>query len=177
MKELIVLPLWAATWELECCYPEASVGERWEAPVTLRPETDPWWVSDHATEEQRTMGLVTLEPDLIHRDNGGCMVEWNSLRFRIEEPPRSSPITGRLYLDAHAEFGDIDPAEVTIQGVVERMEMIPIRHREWEERFFVPAEQLPAIDVTSTLERDRLQTRGGSEGWIMPELLIWLKIG
>lgn len=60
----MLIPIWAATWEIECCQPEAEVGKEWKVPVIFRPGADPWWVTDHgagSTGEDGQLGVVRLE--------------------------------------------------------------------------------------------------------------------
>ena len=55
----MLLPVWVADWEFECCHPDAVVGEEWEACLTLQRGRDPWWVEQYGgslTAEGRQLG-------------------------------------------------------------------------------------------------------------------------
>ena len=58
------VPIWVAAFELECCQPDATVGEPWTASVVVLKSADPWWAeyaAEPVPEEIRTMGVVDLE--------------------------------------------------------------------------------------------------------------------
>ena len=173
----MVTPIWSATWEIECCQPEAEVGYEWAVPIVFTPASEPWWTTygGEATDAQRSLGTLTLEP-IIERTtaSGEVVATAGRLCFRMPSAP-VGPTVGRLGVDAHST-GTISNDEVTIRGVVVRIELVPLRY-ERRDRMYVPVEQLEPIDAPSTLDRDKVTRRRRvphSSEFVQPLLLIWI---
>lgn len=175
---LMIVPVWAATWEIDCCQPEAEAGKEWRVPVVFRPGPDPWWVTAcgaTATEEQRRLGLVRLDAvsEQVDEDLGQQLMTAGSVSFRAEAGVGPGAIEGRLHLDAHLDSARFRGRD-EVRGVVERVDLVPLRYVERAERHWVPAEQLDPIEATSTRAREDLARPDG--GHVEVQLLVWLRV-
>jgi hypothetical protein len=91
--------------------------------------------------------------------------------------PPDGPTIGRLTVDAHATDESISNAEVTVQGTVAQVQVVPIRF-ELRDRMFVPVEQLEPVEARSTLDRASVTTSplSGAPEIVQPDLLVWLEL-
>jgi hypothetical protein len=182
----MLVPVWSADWELECCQPEAEVGHEWVVPIALTLGPDPWWVADFAataTDEQRALGRVVLDAATVDpaESAGGSdvMMSGGPFRFRAMSGTPEGRLEGRLYVDAHPTDQGVSARDVAIRGVVERVELVPLRYRrEAKTGTFVPASQLETISVESTRARDayRSDATGDATELVRAELLVWLRV-
>ncbi|HYO61393.1 MAG TPA: hypothetical protein VEU29_05795 [Actinomycetota bacterium] len=176
----MLVPIWAATWELECCQLEAEAGKEWKVPVAFRPGRDPWWVTSYgatATQEQRQLGIARLDATAVEVDEdfGQQLMTAGPISFRAETGVRPGPIEGRLSLDAHVDPNPFRGRDL-VRGVAERVQIVPLRFVKKTDRVMVPAEQLDAVEARSTTQRgDVLRWR--DEGLVDVDLLVWLKVG
>ncbi len=177
----MIIPVWAASWELSCCQPEATVGGTWEVPVEFVPRADPWWVADWnaaATDAQRALGVVTLDLKRVRGRSGAeTLAVSGPLRVRVREFPGEGVVSGRLAVDAHPDSQGIGPDEVTLRGVVHRVDLIPLRYERGKQAF-VPVAQLESVGAHSTLDREMVDDRASRDGrsHIEAQLLIWLEV-
>jgi hypothetical protein len=177
----VIIPVWAASWELSCCQPEAKVGEEWAVPIDFVANADPWWVTDwgaSATDEQRRLGLVTLTLTRVRSyDEGETRVAAGSLRFRMLDFPGGGRTSGRLRLDAHPTSEKISSDEVMLHGVVRRIDLVPLRY-ERGDNSYVPVAQLEAIDANSTLYRDAVDQWpvGDAPSHTITQPLVWVEV-
>lgn len=94
------------------------------------------------------------------------------ISFRAATDVSAGVIEGRLHLDAHGDSPFRGRDEV--RGVVGRIQLVPLRYVEQAERHFVPAEQLDAVEVDTTLAREQLRSREAEHVYV--DLLVWLEI-
>src|SRR5215831_4374175 len=149
----MIVPVWAASWELSCCQPEAEVGTRWVVPISFNPKTDPWWVSDHgasATVAQRDYGVADL---MIRRDREAPrLLSAGELRFYGPSDLAEGRHQGRFFVDAHSD----DHESIPGGGAVSAVDLVPIRFRLSDgaagRQMYVPSEQLDPVRVSSTVE-------------------------
>jgi hypothetical protein len=60
----------------------------------------------------------------------------------------------RLHFEGHVPFFSIEPAEVLVSGVLQRIQRYPIIWRHVEEVFYERAGYRRPVDISSTAERD-----------------------
>lgn len=153
------VPIWVSAVELECCQPDATVGERWTASVVGLKPPEPWWVEhspEPVPEEVLTMGVVDLEgvaaSAALHAK--AAIVDVGPGRV-VVPGARSGPLRvhGRLWLDAHdhPEFQQVPG--LAWQGVVRRVRGIPLLYRPVTAYLAIPFRQQRAVELESTTVR------------------------
>ena len=140
------LPIWISSWEIECCQPDAIVGQPWTTYPYLNLGAFPWW-SDSATQpipsEVANLGVVTLDGTISTHDER-TTITTEGVTLPIVGTPATTPIIGRLIVDAHTG-GDPHPITGTVQQIVG----IKYLRKDGE-----PTAQLPPVELHSTLDRD-----------------------
>lgn len=120
-----------------------------------------------------------MEPDAgestVDDQLGQQLMTAGPVSFRAESALRTGAIERRLHLDAHADAGPFDGRD-EIGGIVDRVQLVPIRYVEQGDRYFVPAEQMEAIEVESTAARQN-ELPSSDDGHTDVELLVWLRVG
>lgn len=172
----MLVPVFAASWEIECCQPEAEIGEQWDVPVSFRAEVDPWYVTEFgaaASDEVIARGRVTLDIEVVRTIGDYVVATDGRVYFLMQSADVAQNLTGRLWLDAHREP---DATEAQIHGVVKMVELIPLCYRPREEREFVPAEAGEPITVSSSAERYQRADLTPGVGMLSHEVLVWLEV-
>lgn len=166
------VPIWVAAWELECCQPDATVGERWAASVVGLKPPEPWW-AEHAPEplpeEVLALGAVDLEGTAasvtLHARSAIVDVGGGRVIVPGARSSRVVPVHGRLWLDAH-EHPEYQGAEgLKWTGVVSRIRGIRLIYQPVTVYLAIPVRQEAPVDLRSTSDRkDRaMADRGFSE--------------
>lgn len=172
----MLIPVFAASWEIECCQPEAEVGRPWDVPVSFRVGVDPWYVAEFgatASHDVRARGRVKFDIEVVRTLGEHVVATDGRVRFLMRSADIGATVTGRLSLDAHRET---DAAEAEIRGVVEMVELMPLRYRPRGEREFVPVKAGEPIVVSSSAERYQRAGMTPGVGMLSHEILVWLKV-
>jgi len=166
------LPIWVSAWELECCQPDATVGEPWVASVVGLKPPDPWW-AEHAPEpvpdEVRSLGVVNLEGTAasVTLHARSAIVDLGGVRV-IVPGVRSSgrvPVNGRLRLDAH-EHPEYQGAQgLEWNGMVTRIRGIRLIYQPVTVYLAIPVRQENPVELHSTSDPNdaAMADRGFSE--------------
>lgn len=153
----VIIPVWVASWEIECCQPEAVVGQEWAAPFLRLAPPEPWWLA-HASApippEVEALGVVELDGAVVRDAASGALATCRSGDLCIVTP---SPMTadagrirGRLWFESHGGPG-VSEDRLECRGVVRRVRGIPLVY-ELRERTQVPVAQAEPVDLASTTE-------------------------
>ena len=138
------LPIWIASWEIECCQPDATIGTDWTTYPFVNIGSQPWW-AEKATQpipaEVAELGTITLTGTIAnHGDRTTITTRGITLPIHGETP--SPPFSARLVVDAHTD------TTFPITGIVEHVLGINYQRKNgW------PITQLPATELHSTSER------------------------
>ncbi|MEX0790587.1 MAG: DUF6578 domain-containing protein [Actinomycetota bacterium] len=165
------VPIWVSAWELECCQPNATVGERWTvSPIGLKPP-DPWW-AEHAPgpvpDDVLALGVVTLDgtaaSTTLH--DRSTIVDLGGNRVIVPGGGgREVRLHGRLWLDGHEhpEYQGASGLEWT--GIVRRIRGIRLVYQPVTVYLAIPVEQMKPVDLSSTSEINdpRLADHGFAE--------------
>lgn len=166
------VPIWVSAWELECCQPDATVGEPWVSSVVGLKPPDPWW-AEHAPEpvpdEVRKLGVVDLEGTAasVTLHERSAIVDLGGVRVIVEGVRSSGQVSvnGRLWLDAH-EHPEYQGAEgLEWRGVVTRIRGIRLIYQPVTVYLAIPVRQEAPVDLRSTSDRrdPAMTDRGFSE--------------
>jgi hypothetical protein len=138
------LPIWIASWEIECCQPDAIVGTEWTTYPFVNAGSLPWWV-EKATQpipaEVAEFGTITLTGTIANHDDR-TTITTSGITLPIHGTPPKPPFDARLVVDAHTD------TTFPVTGVVERV--LGIKYKRingW------PIAQFPATELRSTSER------------------------
>ena len=154
------VPIWVAAFELECCQPDATVGEPWTASVVVLKSADPWWAEyapEPVPEEIRTMGVVDLEGTTasatLHARAG--IVDIGPFRVIVPGATGTGPlrVRGRLWLDAHEHPEFQQASGLRWQGVVRRILGIQLVYRPVTVYRAIPIRQKAPVLLGSTSDR------------------------
>lgn len=157
----MVLPIWVAARELDCCQPEATVGQKWQIGLVALRSADPWW-AEHASEpvpeEVMAMGVVDMEAEVESTSFVGesAIASIGPCRIVLPEKAPDGPrrVRGRLWLDAHDIFDVRDAPGLEMAGTVRRIQGIRLVYEPVTVYMAIPKRQEPAIDLHSTTERN-----------------------
>jgi hypothetical protein len=166
------IPIWVSAWELECCQPDATVGEPWVASVIGVKPPKPWWVEHTAEtvpEDVLTLGVVNLQGVAVSRSlhTRSAIVDLGGYRVIVPEARSSGPVnvSGRLWLDAHEhpEYRGVEGLEW--KGVVRRIRGIRLIYQPVTVYLAIPVRQEEPVELRSTSDRKdpAMQDRGFSE--------------
>lgn len=136
------LPIWIASWEIECCQPNATVGKTWTTFPILNPGTLPWWADDATTkipDDVIKLGTITM-PGTLQTLDGRTTITNRGITIPIHGDAHTTPIHGRLIVDAHVE------RRYPITGSVQRVRGIGYHY----DRTGLPVSQLPPVELRTT---------------------------
>lgn len=173
----MIVPVWVAAWELDCCQPDAEVGSAWSVSLSFRPGIEPWWADEYGvvlSEEQRVLGRVDLDVALVAAGDNP-VYRSGSIHFHAPAELLPGPHTGRISLDAHPTDGH-SLTQVTCSGMETAISVVPIRY-ERRGAQFEPADQLDQIPASTTLARDGVRQSAVGDSLVTPELLVWADFG
>lgn len=166
------VPIWVSAWELECCQPDATVGERWVASVIgLRPP-EPWWAEhapDPIPEEVRSLGVVDMEGTAASRTlhSRSTIVDIGGSRVIVPDVTGSGivKVHGRLWLDAHEHPEYRGTEGLVWTGVVRRIRGIRLIYQPVTVYLAIPVRQEKPVELSSTSDRNdpAMSDRGFSE--------------
>jgi len=165
----MILPIWVATWELDCCQPDAVVGESWRASVFLHPGP-PWWVSEYGRRlppEHDELGVLEVDVDVVRpapAPEGAALARVDGASIGVVglQGMGKHHLRGRCIFEGHTGPDGVALDEVECRGIVRRVRRVPLLYEPRGKRMWVPLAQLDPIDVHSTLGRDpdRVPIRG-----------------
>jgi hypothetical protein len=154
------VPIWVSAWELECCQPNATVGDRWTISLVGLKPPEPWWavhVPDPIPDEVRELGVVrlwgTTASTTLHErstivDLGG---------YRVIMPGSGSgpevELHGRLWLDGHEHPEYQGTPGLQWTGTVRRIRGIRLRYQPVTVYLAIPVEQYEPVELRSTSDR------------------------
>ncbi|HYN99494.1 MAG TPA: DUF6578 domain-containing protein [Actinomycetota bacterium] len=166
------VPIWVSAWELECCQPDATVGERWTASLVGLKPPEPWW-AQHAPQpipdDVRSLGVVNLTGTAVSTTlhERSKIVDVGGYRVIVPGAPntREIAVNGRLWLDGHEHPEYQGAAGLEWTGVVRRIRGIRLIYQPVTVYLAIPVRQEEPVDLTSTSDRNdpRMSDRGFSE--------------
>ena len=126
----MLLCVWVAAWEFECCQPDLTVGDTWGGAFYLSA-AEPWWskyASSPLPREVRDFGVVEFDGDVIRparSDSDAAFVAVGAARVGVFGATASGHqhFRGRLDFEGHGgggyEIDDLDCAGTVtrIRGV------------------------------------------------------------
>jgi hypothetical protein len=179
----VLLYVWVASWEFECCRDDAVIGSHWGGSLILEP-AKPWWSKDAPgalPDDVLDLGVSEFDGDVARAPDTAdlpAVVSVGSARVGVLGTITSGTqhFVGRLSYEGHGG-GAYDAVldELACNGIVRRVRGISydyeLRHTsEGEAR--VPIARHVPIDLKST--GDRYPT--GRAGHPFVEYLIDLEI-
>ena len=179
----MILPIWVATWELDCCQPDAVVGERWRGSVFLHPGPQ-WWVSEYNRQlppEHKDLGVVELDVDVVRptpAPEGAALarVEGVSIGVLGLQAMGKHHVRGTCIFEGHTGPDGVALEEVECRGIVRRVRRVPLVYEPRGRRMWVPLAQLDPIDVHSTLDREPDRVPVGGATSMQDSLLVDLEL-
>ncbi len=166
------LPIWVSAFELECCQPDATVGDPWVASVVGLKPADPWWAQhspDPVPDSVRSLGVVELEgaaaSTTLHARS--AIVDLGGVRVIVPGVTGNGTVSvrGRLWLDAHEhpEYQNVPGLEW--RGIVRRIRGIRLLYQPVTVYLAIPVRQEPPVELRSTSNRKdpAMLDRGFSE--------------
>jgi hypothetical protein len=180
----VILPVWVAAWEYECCRPDAVVGETWAGSLFLRPP-EPWWAngSEAVDPEILVLGVVNLDVEVVrpapHAD-AAALVAVDGIRLGVVSVDVSGPtrrVRGRVVFEGHVGPDGVELDEVECRGTVRRVRRVPLV-RKCKDGMWVPVSRLAAVDVASTADRhsDGLPPQEPDVTYVTDDLLVDVEV-
>ena len=153
-----MIPVWLATWELDCCQADFAVGDSWATRLVTYDDVRP--SADGSDGRNRRVGNGPLHGNRRARREGGhdlALVRVGSFRIAVQGLRATGTVAGavKLHFEGHGPGQGGDPEEVLITGTVRRIERVPIIYREVRPRGFEVAGYRDPVDVMTTRERCR----------------------
>lgn len=157
----MLLPIWVAARELDCCQPEATVGQRWHIPLVHLSSADPWWAKDASEpipQDVMSLGVVELEAEVESTSFSGqsAIASIGPARIVVPEAGSEGPLSakGRLWLDAH-KYPDVRGAPgLELSGTVRRIRGIHLVYEPVTVYLAIPKRQAAPVELDSTTERN-----------------------
>lgn len=179
----MILPVFVANWELDCCQPEARIGEEWTGCLFLDPPT-PWWVQDQneGTSSEPGFGAIEVDVDVLRMattDEAMALVDAGPARLGVKglRGTGRHRLRGRISSWWHGPDPEgVQLQEVACRGVVRRVRLVPVEFERRGERSWFPVAELAPIDVRSTDERRRTYMDTDADRHHEDELLIDLEV-
>ena len=180
----VILTIWVSAWEMDCCQPDAVVGETWSACVLLEP-AEPWWYgqSNRSTPPPE-VGVVELELDVVRAApsaDGYGLARLGAVSIGVKGAEAVGPqrVRGRLWNQWHGPDPDgLEFEETAVEGVVRRVRRVPIDYQRQiaDTRSFMPVGELQPIEAHSTIERRETSLSDPSNHHYHDELLVDLEV-
>ena len=174
------VPIWVSAFELECCQPDATVGEEWVASVVVLKPANPWWARhspEPVPDEVRRLGVVDLDGTAssvtLHArsaivDVGGAPVVVPGVTS-----PGPVKVQGRLWLDAHEHPEYQAMKQLEWHGTVRRIRGVRLVYQPVTVYLAIPIRQEPPVELMSTsARRDPAMADRG-----FAEFLVDLEVG
>ncbi|MFN2608578.1 MAG: hypothetical protein ABR511_11920 [Acidimicrobiales bacterium] len=160
----MVLPVFAAAWELECCQPEATVGQAWSACLFLNPPV-PWWTEeDDEGASESALGVMELDVDVLRGAEGDeamALADAGPVCLGVKGLRETGRrlLCGRISSEWHGPGPEgVSLGDVECTGNVRRVRLFPIAFERRGDRAWFPVEELSPVDVRSTGDRRRMRT-------------------
>lgn len=154
----MILPIWVASWEIECCQPDAIVGQPWAAPFVRLGPPEPWWIGYADTPppaDVMELGVTELEGEVAKASTDQHPGVFRTEAFRVVVPgplpADTRQLRGRLGFEGHDGPG-VEDQRLDISGIVRRVRGIPLVY-EVRDRMHIPIGQDAPVDVDSTTVR------------------------
>ena len=176
---VMILPVEVDGGDLDCCQPEAEVGQRWSVPVLFVPEADgDGRFETPLTPSQEEQERVVLDLSRVRGFEDDefeiGLFESMGLRFRGPRDLDDGVHAGRLRVDAHRADGAAIPA--VLSGVVARISLLPILYRRTDRQGYLPSRMLEAIPAQSSRDRIPLRERPGGLTTRLYRVLVALQV-
>ena len=165
-------PIWVPATELECCQPDATVGEPWTASVVALKEPQPWWVKhspEPVSDEVLSMGVVEVEGTAASSTMRGrsSIVHVGGLRVILPGERVNGTVRrrGRLWLEVHGHPELQGVPGLQWNGTVRGISGIRLEYRPVTVYLAIPVRQEPPVRLVSTSDRrdPAMLDRGFSE--------------
>ncbi len=167
---------------MDCCQPDATVGEEWSGCLFLYPPK-PWWAEDRERwGDDPELGVIELDVDVVRSarsDDAMALVDAGDLRLGVKglRGKGRRRVRGRVMSEWHGpDPKGVKLEEVACKGVVHRVRLVPIEFERRGEKAFYPIAQLAPVEVHSTSERRRSFMDTGADRHYEDELLVDLEI-
>jgi hypothetical protein len=157
----VLLYVWVASWEFECCRPDAVVGERWGGSLIL-DRAQPWWseyVEGALPDDVLNLGVTEFDGDVANPPravDAPAVATVGTARIGVLGTVTSGRqrFRGRLQYEGHGG-GPYDDVldELDCEGVVRRVRGITYDYelRDTSEgEMKVPVAQRSPVDMNST---------------------------
>jgi hypothetical protein len=155
------VPIWVSAFELECCQPDATVGEQWVASAVVLKPPEPWWAKhspEPVPDEVLTLGVASLEGTAasVTLHSRSAIVDVGCGRVIVPEVASAGPVAvyGRLWLDAHEHPEYQGVAGLGWSGVVERIRGIRLVYQPVTVYRAIPIRQEAPVELKSTSDRN-----------------------
>ena len=158
----ITLPVMLDSWELECCQPDAVVGEPWTAFLVLGAAEPGWleYATDPVPDSVRDFGVVEFVGTVLRpapRAEHAGLVATGPVRVAVVDVRGDQQrFRGVLQHEVHGQVEGVLSTENECTGIVRRIQGIAFRREEklWDgEPASVPVAQEPPVDLESTATR------------------------
>lgn len=174
--------MFVSAWEMDCCQPDATVGEAWSGCLFLLPPR-PWWVQrgDHWSDEP-DLGVVEFDVEVVRSamaDDAMALIDAGPVRFGMEglRGKGRRRVRGRVISEWHGpDPKGVKLEEVACEGLVRRVRLVPVEFERRGEKAFHPTARLAPIDVRSTSERRRNYMDSSADRHYEDDLLVDLEL-
>lgn len=178
----MIVPVFVSAWEMDCCQPDATVGEQWQGCLFLYPPK-PWWVQEgDQWSDDPEMSVIELDVDVVRSatsDDAMALVDAGAIRLGIEglRGKGRRRVRGRVSSEWHGpDPKGVKLEEVAAEGIVRRVRLVPIEFERRGEKAFYPVARLSPIEVRSTSERRRNYMDSNADRHYEDELLVDLEV-
>jgi hypothetical protein len=178
----VLVPVFVSAWEMDCCQPDATVGEEWTGNLFFYPPK-PWWLDEGGQgDADPELGVIELDVDIrrsASSEEAMALVDAGDLLLGVKglRGKGRRRVRGRVISEWHGPDPDgVKLAEVACQGLVRRVRLVPIEFERRGERSFYPVARLPAIDARSTSERRRNYMDANSDRHYEDDLLVDVEV-
>ena len=152
-----VIPVWLATWELDCCHADFAVGDSWETTLVSYDHVEPS-ADTGETFSAVELGMVRFTGSVeraARSEHELALVRIGSFRIGVRGLRHVGTVSGtvQLHFEGHGPWMGVEPEEVRVAGRVRRIERVAIVYREVRPRMFEIAGYRDPVDVATTRER------------------------
>ncbi len=131
---MVVLPIYVSGWEIECCQPDITVGERWLAfPIFTESDGSGEVTSGPTNGTGKPVGLIeaNIRPHRLSEADAP-VIELNGLAIASSAHLESAAtVTGHLFNDAHycdETYNSQYP--LLVEGIVRRLYGMKFRYKD-----------------------------------------------
>lgn len=179
----MIVPVFVSAWEMDCCQPEATVGEEWTSGCLFLIPPTPWWAREgERASAEPELGVIELDVDVVRpagTDESMALVDAGAVRMGVKglRGTGRRRLRGRVMSDWHApDVEGVNLAEVAFEGLVRRVRLVPIEYERRGDRSWFPVAELAPVDVRSTRERRHGDMSTDADRHYVDDLLVDLEV-